>query len=523
MSSDLYVGIDLGTTRTKAVLWSRQFSSFNVIKFNEKEYLPSVIDTTNPSNIIVGVDSSKEGMIYDIKRIIGKNSKSEGIELEKERFGERLIFNKEGNPQIKLNSSSSETLQPEEISAIILNKVKKTIIEQTQTDKFKVIVTVPATFTDQQKDATLCAAQLGGLDVIQILPEPTAAAYAYGVDQNNGNFFAFDFGGGTLDTTILKKTGNSLKVISAGGDQHLGGIDIDKNLFELVLNKIKNEDINLYNNLNITQSDDSKTKTRKINKRNKLRKEIEKAKIELSSSNDVIINLSKVQDCEEEEGIEFEITQKEFELINKNLFDKCKKVIDETLKKARMSVKEINKVFLVGGSSHIPAIESLIEEKFGKKIAESKLDRNIVVAKGACMYCYSKGTKVDGSIIPNLSDITLYPIYIKSLDDQDQEFMAQVVKENSTIPLTRSFEAEAVGGNAIVEIYEGTHQLGKFVIDNVQQPIITMELSIENDYLLHVIARLNNQTIKKAYNATRKQHTNSEIEIRKAHLQKYFK
>ncbi|EMS15490.1 heat shock cognate HSP70 protein [Entamoeba histolytica HM-3:IMSS] len=481
MSSDLYVGIDLGTTRTKAVLWSRQFSSFNVIKFNEKEYLPSVIDTTNPSNIIVGVDSSKEGMIYDIKRIIGKNSKSEGIELEKERFGERLIFNKEGNPQIKLNSSSSETLQPEEISAIILNKVKKTIIEQTQTDKFKVIVTVPATFTDQQKDATLCAAQLGGLDVIQILPEPTAAAYAYGVDQNNGNFFAFDFGGGTLDTTILKKTGNSLKVISAGGDQHLGGIDIDKNLFELVLNKIKNEDINLYNNLNITQN------------------------------------------CEEEEGIEFEITQKEFELINKNLFDKCKKVIDETLKKARMSVKEINKVFLVGGSSHIPAIESLIEEKFGKKIAESKLDRNIVVAKGACMYCYSKGTKVDGSIIPNLSDITLYPIYIKSLDDQDQEFMAQVVKENSTIPLTRSFEAEAVGGNAIVEIYEGTHQLGKFVIDNVQQPIITMELSIENDYLLHVIARLNNQTIKKAYNATRKQNTNSEIEIRKAHLQKYFK
>ncbi|EDR22844.1 heat shock cognate HSP70 protein, putative [Entamoeba dispar SAW760] len=525
MNSEDYVGIDLGTTRTKAVIWNKQFGKTETIKFSGKEYLPSVIDIKNPSNVIVGIDGTHEGMIYDIKRVIGKNSSSEGIEAEKKRFGERLIFDQEGNPHIKLSYSSPETLRPEEISAIILNEVKKAIIARTKTDKFKVVITVPATFTDQQKDATLCAAQLAGLDVIQILPEPTAAAYAYAqeVDQSNGNFFAFDFGGGTLDTTILKKTGNDLKVISASGDQHLGGIDINNNLFELVLNKIKDEDINLYNRLNIMQSEDTRTKRKKIKKRNTLRKEIETAKIDLSSSDDVTINLSKVQDCEEEEGIEIGVTRVEFELINKEIFNRCKKVIDETLKKARISVREISKVFLVGGSSYIPAVENLLKEKFENKVAESNFDRNTVVAEGACKFCYSKETKADGSIIPNLSDITLYPICIKSLDDKNQEFMAQIVKEISTIPLTRSFEAETVGGNAIVEIYEGTRQLGNFIINNVQQPIIKMELSIENDYLVHVIARLNNQTIKEAYNATRKQNTDSEIEIRRKHLQKYFK
>ena len=370
------IGIDLGTT----------YSCVGIYENNKVQIIPNSMGERNiPSivcfkdnEIIVGKQAKKqikniENVIYDSKRLIGRNFTDKEVQNDMKYFSFKLESDKNNKPIIIVTiNNEKKSYSPEDISSIILKQLKKSVEDYLGCKVKDAIITVPANFNNLQRKATFKAAELAGLNLIRTINEPIAAAIAYGFDNLSNiekNICVFDFGGGTLDVSILKLKNKDFKVLSNGGDSHLGGEDIDNLLMKYCIDEFKNE-----NSIDI--SNDQKALRR-------LKTHCEQLKIDLSEAKESEINIDGLY-----QGIDFslKINRAKLEYLCKDLFNKCLKVLDNTIKESGINKNEINDLILVGGSSRIPKIQEMIEQYCGdKNIINKRINADEAVAIGATL------------------------------------------------------------------------------------------------------------------------------------------
>ena len=404
---DLPIGIDLGTT----------FSCIGVYRNAAVEIIPNEKgDRTTPSivsflddNIYVGEQTEYKRLkdprnkIYAVKRIIGRNFDDREVQEDISKFS-YIVKNDDFNrPKIEVNSNGIKTYSPEEISAKVLAKLKQSAESFLQQKIKKVVITVPAYFTERQKQATKNAGEIAGLEVIKIINEPTAASLAYGFGKcpNNGgkllgkniniddvgqktyrsnfycetkqskdtqNILVFDLGGGTLDVTLLELEEGDITVKSHSGKMHLGGEDFDNILVQYCIQQFKNK-----TSIDLNKEEFLKQKLR-------LKEHCEKAKRELSYKNETEI---EVESIAKGKDLYLKITRAKFEDLCKDLFDLCKEPILEVLEKSGDERGDIDEIVLVGGSTRVPKIQSILKDFFYGKELNKKLNPDEAVAYGA--------------------------------------------------------------------------------------------------------------------------------------------
>ncbi|KAL7712688.1 Heat shock protein SSA4 [Entamoeba marina] len=377
--SEFVLGIDLGTTFSCVAVWREQQQRVDVIPNRAgKETTPSVVSFQQQQRLI-GSDAKntmKGVIVKDTKRLIGRAYNDPVVQEDKQHSPYDIVDNGKNQPVIKIEMNNDTSLyEPEQISAMILKRLVECANDYLMSEVHKAVITVPAYFNDSQREATKNAGRIAGLEVIQILNEPTAAAIAYGFGksfQHETNLLVFDLGGGTFDVTLLKMTGSTYVVQATNGDSHLGGDDFDQMLFDLVYNKWMLED------KEVASSITTKEKF-------KLRLLCEMAKRELSTNPISSVDLTEFyDDDDDDEEHEIMITREEFESANKVLFDKCFVCVESVLKSAQLSASQINEVVLVGGSTKIPKIQEMVHTFF-HKIPSKRIDPDKAVAIGAAL------------------------------------------------------------------------------------------------------------------------------------------
>ncbi|MEF2175645.1 MAG: molecular chaperone DnaK [Candidatus Absconditabacteria bacterium] len=409
------IGIDLGTTN----------SAFAYMLGDKGEIIPNAEgDRTTPSVIYIKGDQLLVGklakrkavlepknVVYEVKRFIGRK-----FSEVKEEVKHTPYDIKEGTDGGVLISIDNKEYKPEQLSAFILKKIKEDA-EKYIGDKIdKAVITVPAYFNDSQRNATKAAGEIAGLQVERIINEPTAAALSYGLGKAKDEKVAvFDLGGGTFDITILDiGSEGTFQVLSTSGDTHLGGADFDKRLVELFMKNFKDrEGIDLAGNAMALQ---------------RLKDEAENAKIQLSQSENVEINIPFIMTGPDGQAkhIQEILTRAQFENLTSDLLERTKKPVLDALKDAKLSPNDINEVILVGGSTRIPAVKNIVKQIFGK---EPKLTVNPDEAVGI-------GAAIQGGIIQgDVTDILLLDVTPLSLGvEVEGSIVDVVIPRNTTIP-----------------------------------------------------------------------------------------
>ena len=351
------VGIDLGTTNS--VVAAIEGGQPTVITNSEGfRTTPSIVAYTKKEELLVGQIAKRQAVInpentfFSVKRFIG--CKENEISEESKELPYKVIGDINGNIKIKC-SSLNKDFSPEEISAQVLRKLISDAKEYLGQDVTKAVITVPAYFNDSQRQATIDAGKIAGIEVLRIINEPTAASLAYGLDKKqNETILVFDLGGGTFDVSILEVGDGIFEVLSTAGDTNLGGDDFDKALVRWLVNDFESkESINL---------------TKDIQALQRLTEAAEKAKMELSTVEKTTINLPFITaDKNGPKHIQQDLTREKFETLCQDLINRCRIPVEKALKDAKLEKSEINEVVLVGGSTRIPAIQQLVESLTGKK------------------------------------------------------------------------------------------------------------------------------------------------------------
>lgn len=363
------IGIDLGTTYSCVAVWRNGRVD---ICPNEQgnRITPSYVAFLADGTRLVGdaaknqATSNPTGTFFDVKRLIGRKFSDATVQADKALFPYTIEGDKDGKPILKLPShllkshGKKDTFAPEEMSGMVLRKMKETAETYLGTTVTRAVVTVPAYFNDAQRQATKDAGKIAGLDIERVINEPTAAAIAYGLDKQDQEetVLVFDLGGGTFDVTLLHIDHGVFEVRATAGNTHLGGEDFDQRLMEYCMKQFKRQ-------TDIDMSDDKRAVQR-------LRKQCELAKRTLSTQNSATI------DCEALcQGVDFTttISRAKFEELNNDLFQKTMVPVTQVLKDAGLSKKDIDEIILVGGSTRIPKIQQLLSEYFGGK----KLNKGI--------------------------------------------------------------------------------------------------------------------------------------------------
>ena len=493
---DLPIGIDLGTT----------FSCIGVYRNAAVEIIPNEKgDRITPSivsflddQIYVGEQTEYKRLkepknkIYAVKRIIGRNFDDKEVQEDIKKFT-YIINNDKGNPQIEVNSNGIKHYSPEEISAKILAKLKQSAESFLQRSIKKVVITVPAYFTERQKKATKNAGEIAGLDVIKIINEPTAASLAYGFgktkNNNNNNFFGrsmtfdnnylntyrsnmpeesenyqndeketqkilvFDLGGGTLDVTLLELETDDITVKAHSGIMHLGGEDFDNALLQYFIEKFK-----IKTKIDLNDGEYVKQKIR-------LKEHCIKAKIDLSYKEETEI---EVESLARGKDLFEKLTRAKFEDLCKDLFNKCLEPILEVLKIAKEDKKNIDEIVLVGGSTRIPKIQSKLREFFDGKKLNKRLNPDEAVAYGATIEAAMEMGEYAEDI--TLLDVCPFSLGIGIQEEKTyKEFgleMDRVINKGSKLPLKVNknyFPANDYQSSAEIQVFEGEN---KFVSDN---------------------------------------------------------
>ncbi|MCF0235176.1 MAG: molecular chaperone DnaK, partial [Bacteroidaceae bacterium] len=414
------IGIDLGTTNSCVSVF--EGSEPIVIANSEgKRTTPSVVAFVGDGERKVGDPAKRQAItnpertIYSIKRFMGE--KYEQVSKEIGRMPYKVV-NDGGLPRVTIDGRN---YTPQEISAMVLQKMKKTAEDYLGQEVTEAVITVPAYFSDSQRQATKEAGQIAGLEVKRIVNEPTAAALAYGVDKANKDMkiAVFDLGGGTFDISILEFGGGVFEVLSTNGDTHLGGDDFDQVIIDWLVQEFKN--------------DEGADLTTDPMAMQRLKEAAEKAKIELSSSASTEINLPYIMPVGGvPKHLVKNLTKAKFEQLAHGLIQACRIPCENALRDAGLSTSEIDEVILVGGSSRIPAVQELVQNFFGK--APSKgVNPDEVVAVGAA---------IQGAILnkeSGVSDIVLLDVTPLSMGIETLGgVMTKLVEANTTIPCKRS-------------------------------------------------------------------------------------
>ena len=421
------IGIDLGTTNSCVAVF--EGSEPVVIANSEgKRTTPSVIGFVENGERKVGDPAKRQAItnpkntIYSIKRFMGETYQQVEKEIARVPYS---VVNVNNTPRVDINGKQ---YTPQEISAMTLQKMKKTAEDYLGQEVTDAVITVPAYFSDSQRQATKEAGAIAGLNVLRIVNEPTAAALAYGVDKANKDMkiAVFDLGGGTFDISILEFGGGVFEVLSTNGDTHLGGDDFDQVIIDWLVQEFKNDE-----GADLTQDPMAMQR---------LKEAAEKAKIELSSSTATEINLPYIMPVGGvPKHLMKNLTRAKFEQLANNLIQACLVPCQNAMRDAKLSTSDIDEVILVGGSTRIPAVQQIVKNYFGKEPSKG-VNPDEVVAVGACIQgaILNKEEGV-GDIV--LLDVTPLTLGIETMGG----VMTKLIDANSTIPCkqTQTFSTAA--------------------------------------------------------------------------------
>jgi molecular chaperone DnaK len=453
------VGIDLGTTNS--VIAITEGTKPTVIPNSDNlRTTPSIVAYTKKRELLVGQTAKRQAIInpentfYSVKRLIG--SKSHELNMELINVPYKIIYDLKDNIKLECPALNKQ-FSPEEISAQVLRKLIEDANKYTGQEISEAVITVPAYFNASQRQATQDAGQIAGLNVRRILNEPTAASLAYGLDQNkNEVVLVFDLGGGTFDVSLLEVGDGVFEVLATSGDTELGGDNFDNAIVEYLANNFETkEKIDLRKNPQALQ---------------RLKEAAEKAKVELSTITETIINLPFITAIGgEPKHIEINLTRDKFEELCDTLIQKCRIPVEEAIRDAQITTKDINQVVLVGGSTRIPAVRNSIQKIINKKPNQT-VNPDEVVAIGAALQGGVLAGEVKNIL---LIDVTPLSLGVETFGG----ITTKIIPKNTTIPIKKSeiFSTAADDQTSVeVHILQGERELandnkslGQFRLDDI--------------------------------------------------------
>ena len=441
------IGIDLGTTNSCVSVF--EGNEPTVIANSEgKRTTPSLVAFVEGGERKVGDPAKRQAItnpkrtIYSIKRFMGETY--DQVSKEISRMPYSVVRGENNTARVEVDGRQ---YTPQEISAMILQKMKKTAEDYLGQEVTEAVITVPAYFSDSQRQATKEAGQIAGLDVKRIVNEPTAAALAYGIDKANKDMkiAVFDLGGGTFDISILEFGGGVFEVLSTNGDTHLGGDDFDHVIIDWLVQEFKN--------------DEGADLTTDPMAMQRLKEAAEKAKIELSSSSSTEINLPYIMPVGGvPKHLVKTLTRAKFEALAHSLIEACKAPCEAALQGAGLSTSDIDEVILVGGSTRIPAVQELVEKFFGKAPSKGVNPDEVVAVGAAIQGAILNKEEGVGDIV--LLDVTPLSLGIETLGG----VMTKLIDANSTIPCKKSqvfSTAEDNQPEVTIHVLQGERQFAR--------------------------------------------------------------
>lgn len=487
------IGIDLGTT----------YSCVGVLENGNVEIIPNDQGNRITPSYVSFADASSERLVgdaaknqasvnpqntvFDVKRLIGRRFNEPTVQRDKKLLPFEIV-SKDDKPHVQVTHNNQRKLfTPEEISAMVLGKLKKTAEEYLGKSVKRAVVTVPAYFNDAQRSATKDAGIIAGLDVLRIINEPTAAALAYGLDKKGEkNILVFDLGGGTFDVTLLTIDNGVFEVLATNGDTHLGGEDFDQRLIEYF--------VNLWKRKHGKDGGDLASDKRALGK---LRRECEKAKRELSTKSQVRVEIEALHAGKD---LSETLTRARFEQLNDDLFKKTLKPVQKVLKDSGLSKQDVHEIVLVGGSTRIPKVQELVTAFFDNKDLHTDINPDEAIAYGAAIQAGILSG--DSSLLKKnlvLLDVTPLSLGIETIGG----VMSKIIKRNTVVPTKKSESFTTTIDNQhtiAVHVYEGEramtkdcHLLGQFDLTGIApapkgEPQVIVTFDIDENGILKVLA-----------------------------------